>query len=205
MTETEKEHLNRLLNTSTADQTNRSSGNSLTDQATDKASELTDKVQSQVTSQVSAQKEKASETLSSVADALRQTGDQLQSKDQGFIADYTTKAAEEIDRFSGYLRTHDMNDLMNEVEQLARRQPAVFLGGAFAIGVLAARFFKSSSPQPRYGRSGQNYPIQRYRGYAQGPRRPINRSYDYDRYNAGSLYAQDRYAQDRYNRDRYGY
>ena len=37
--------------------------------------------------------------------------------------------------------------MVTQVEQYARRQPAIFLGGAFALGLLGARFLKSSNPQ----------------------------------------------------------
>jgi hypothetical protein len=35
--------------------------------------------------------------------------------------------------------------MIQEVERFARRQPALFLGGAFTLGLIAARFLKSSS------------------------------------------------------------
>jgi hypothetical protein len=34
---------------------------------------------------------------------------------------------------------------MNDAQRLARRQPALFVGGAFAVGLLGARFLKSSA------------------------------------------------------------
>jgi hypothetical protein len=37
--------------------------------------------------------------------------------------------------------------LVGDVENFARRQPALFIGGALALGILAARFLKSSSQQ----------------------------------------------------------
>ena len=45
---------------------------------------------------------------------------------------------------------------MHDAQRLARRQPALFVGGAFALGLLGARFLKSSSPEHRYaGYSGE--------------------------------------------------
>lgn len=43
------------------------------------------------------------------------------------------------------MRERDANELIGEAENLARSRPAVFLGGAFVLGVAAARFLKSSS------------------------------------------------------------
>jgi hypothetical protein len=36
------------------------------------------------------------------------------------------------------------------VENLARRQPALVFAGAFALGLVGARFLKSSDPGSRY-------------------------------------------------------
>jgi len=50
--------------------------------------------------------------------------------------------------------------LMRDVEHFAHKNPAVFLGGAFALGILAARFLKSGNPnqalmrRPRREREG---------------------------------------------------
>jgi hypothetical protein len=55
---------------------------------------------------------------------------------------------------SGYLEARDIQDLVGEAESLARRSPALFLGGAFTLGVLAARFLKSSSPDGSRGQMG---------------------------------------------------
>jgi hypothetical protein len=43
--------------------------------------------------------------------------------------------------------------LIDDVEDFARREPAVFIGGAIAIGLVAARFLKSSR------RSGGRQPM----------------------------------------------
>jgi hypothetical protein len=49
-----------------------------------------------------------------------------------------------VDRFSSYLRDHDLGDVRSDVENLARRQPAVAIGAALVLGMLGARFLKSS-------------------------------------------------------------
>jgi hypothetical protein len=72
------------------------------------------------------------------------------------------RAADQIDSFSRSLREKDVNELLDDAQQLARRQPALFIGGAFVLGLIGARFFKSSAQSNgsagRYGngRSGQN-------------------------------------------------
>jgi hypothetical protein len=54
------------------------------------------------------------------------------------------KAADQIENWSRQLREKDIDELLSDVQTLARRQPGVFIGSAFAIGLLGARFLKSS-------------------------------------------------------------
>jgi hypothetical protein len=102
------------------------------------------------------QKDRAAEGLGSVAQALRQTGQQLQGQNQEAFTSYIDRAASQVDRFSTYLQQKDMGQLVYDVERFARRQPALFLGGAFVLGLLGARFLKSSSPEQA---SMGSYPI----------------------------------------------
>jgi hypothetical protein len=43
------------------------------------------------------------------------------------------------------MRNKDVGDLVGDIQQMARRKPALFIGGAFAVGLIGARFFKSSN------------------------------------------------------------
>jgi hypothetical protein len=120
----------------------------------DKAKETLSNVASQagdkVASRLDTQKDKAADGLGSVAQALRQTGKQLRDEDQSsVIHGYVSSAADQVDRLSGYLRSTNTREIVNGVEQFARQQPALFVGAAFMLGMLGARFLKSSgSGQP---------------------------------------------------------
>jgi hypothetical protein len=132
-------------------------------QAKDAAGQIADQARQQATSQLSSQKTRAAEGLGSVAQALRQTSQQLQGQDQGAITSYIDQAASQVDRFSNYLQQKDVRQMADDVERFARRQPALFLGGAFVLGLLGARFLKSSSPQQA---SMGSYPITSRRDYS---------------------------------------
>jgi hypothetical protein len=108
------------------------------------ASRVMDQTREQVFTRLDQQKEQVVGTIGGVAQALRQTGQQLQEGEQANISQYIDQAAEWVDGISGYLRDREIGDLVNDVEDLARRQPAIFIGGAFALGFLTARFLKSS-------------------------------------------------------------
>ena len=113
-------------------------------QTQQKASHMVDKAREQITSQVASQKEKLAIVVESVADSLKQTSSQLQEKGQTPVANYMTTVAEQVDRVAAYVFDHDLNEIASDTGAFARKQPTVFLGGAFILGILAARFLKSS-------------------------------------------------------------
>jgi len=123
------------------------------------ASQAADQARQQVKSQLENQKGRATDGLGSVAQAFRMTGEQLRGQDQAAIAGYADSLAEMVESFSGSLREKNIDQIVAEVESFGRRQPVLFLGGAFALGFLASRFLKSSSERERtysYGGSTGN-------------------------------------------------
>jgi len=116
------------------------------DQAQQVAGQAVDQARQQVSSRLVDQKDRAAEGLTSVAQALRQTSQQLREQDQQTVTGYIESAASQVDRISNYLKQHDLGGLIDDVEHFARRQPALFLGGTFVLGLLGARFLKSSRP-----------------------------------------------------------
>jgi hypothetical protein len=153
----------------------------LAQQAQQTVGQATGQVAEQAKSQAATQKDKAADSLSSVAQALRQSGQQLQDNGQGAIAGAVNKGADQVDQLSDYLRQRDVNQLIAEAEDFARRQTPLFLAGAFALGVMAARFLKSSSanaPSQQTGYPGQG-------GYPRGGYAPTS---GYSPHYAGSAY-----------------
>ena len=131
------------------------------DQVKDQAVQLKDKVAETATGKLEDQKTQATSSLGNVSDAIRQTGQQLRSNDQEAIAQYIDRAAEQLDQFTGYLRSRDMRQIVGDVESFARREPALFLGGAFVLGLFGARFLKSSGQAS----GAQSTDWQRRQGY----------------------------------------
>jgi len=108
--------------------------------------------------QVSTFKARAVDQIDGVADAIRHTGEHLRSQDAGVISEYVEGAANRVELVSAYLRSRSLRDMTSDVERLARREPALFLGGAFVAGLLGGRFLKSSAPErsQRGKRSGES-------------------------------------------------
>jgi pyridoxal biosynthesis lyase PdxS len=84
-------------------------------------------------------------SLDGIALTLGQTSEGLQSNELGQLAPYGERLQDWTQGLSDYLKTAKPADLLHDVEKLARRQPALFLGGAFVVGLATARFLKSSA------------------------------------------------------------
>lgn len=105
---------------------------------------LMDRVKESATSQLGAQKDRATDGLGSVAQAVRQSTQQLRDQQHDTIAQYVEQAADQLERFATRMKGKNVGDLAREAQDLARRRPALFIGSAFALGLLGARFIKSS-------------------------------------------------------------
>jgi gas vesicle protein len=124
------------------------SGQSVASQVKDKAQQLADEAQQQATERARSGldhgKTRAAETLGSVAQSLRQTTQQLRDQNQQPAGRVIERVADRAERVSNYLRDTDVDRLIDRAEDVARRKPGLFLGGAFALGLLGARFLKNS-------------------------------------------------------------
>jgi ElaB/YqjD/DUF883 family membrane-anchored ribosome-binding protein len=126
--------------------------------ATDGAREVATQAQSEARNRVERGKQEAATTLSTVASTLLQSGMQLRDDQQTVAGDYVERAARQIERAANYVQNADLREMVDEVEHFARRRPALFVGSAFAAGLLAARFLKSSrTTQPRSEENTQLY------------------------------------------------
>jgi hypothetical protein len=118
---------------------------------------LMDRVRQGATTQLSTQKNKATDGIGSVAQAVRQTTQHLRNSQHDTIARYVDEAANQLERVSNRLREKDVGELLRDAQQFARRRPAVFIGSAFAIGLLGARFLKSSRERQAGNVGGNSY------------------------------------------------
>ena len=105
---------------------------------------LLDQARDSAVHRLDRQRERAATGLSSVVDAIRQSGHQLEGKN-ATVASYVDSAAGQMARVVDGLRHRDVNQMITDVERFARQRPGVFLGGAFVLGFVTARFLKSST------------------------------------------------------------
>jgi hypothetical protein len=129
------------------------------DQAKETAGQVAEQAKQRATSQLESQKERTVDTLVTVAQALRQTGQHLHEQEQTTVGGYVEQAAERLETMTNYLRRRDVSALLAETQDLARRKPGLFLSGAVALGFIGARFLKSSGQRAMAQRSANgSYP-----------------------------------------------
>ena len=91
---------------------------------------------------IESKREKAVDAIGGVAQALRKTSTKL--KEPGPLPTMADRAADTIDEIAEFINKRTLRDVVGSVEGFARREPAMFIGGALAAGLVAARFLKSS-------------------------------------------------------------
>ncbi len=135
----------------------------------DVAVKFYDAAAKKTTSKIEEQKTNFALDLSDVADSIRQIVSNLSGEKQPqgvakLASNYTNTLADKVGQVSDYVGNKDLGEMMKDAEDLAHRNPALFLGGAFALGVVAARFLKSTNSnqafkrRPRYERKGEYLP-----------------------------------------------
>lgn len=106
---------------------------------------LMDEVRNRGVAEAENSKRLVADQISGIANALGAAVHQLEEQNQPRTAQYMTQAASGIERIAQSVRDQDFRGLVHQAEDLARRQPGLFLGGAVAGGFLLARFLKSSA------------------------------------------------------------
>ncbi len=127
------------------------------EQAKQAASDAATDAKRQARSFAEEQKDEAAGRFEGVADALRSAAGSLDEQEQPAVAGYARQAASGLDRVSDAISNRSVDDLMETVEDFARRQPVAFLGGAVLTGFVLSRFAKSSAER-RHGDRYSRYP-----------------------------------------------
>jgi hypothetical protein len=126
-------------------QSERDTEGGLLDQARGIASSVAEQAKSAVGGRLTERTTKSAVELSEVADALRHTSRRLEGN---VVGPLIGKAAERVEQISDALDRTDLRQVVRDVENFARREPVLFLGGAFAAGLLGARFLRGAAPSP---------------------------------------------------------
>jgi hypothetical protein len=106
-------------------------------------------IKQNVTSRVDEQKNRAADGLGGIANVIRNAGNELRTENEA-LASYVDMASDQLRRFADQIREKGVADMLDDVHMFARRRPALFVGGAFLVGLGIARFLKSSAERGDY-------------------------------------------------------
>jgi len=114
------------------------------------ASEAVGQAKEKAGSVLDEQKTNLASGITSVADSIRQVGENFSNSNENnqvaaLAGKYGDTLAQQVEKFSSYIDEKEIKELVRDVEQFAKRNPLLFVGSAFTLGILAARFLKSSS------------------------------------------------------------
>jgi hypothetical protein len=107
-----------------------------TDRAADKAQQSVQNTQSRI-----------AEQLSAVAHAIDSAANRLEQDQQQGLSRRVKRYVQKVEDVSRQVREKSPRELKDDADRLARQKPAWFLGGAFLLGLLSARFLKSSDSE----------------------------------------------------------
>ena len=113
-------------------------------------------IKQNVTSRVDEQKNRAADGLGGIANVIRNAGNELRNDNEA-LASYVDMASDQLRRFADQIRQKGVADMMDDVHNFARRRPALFIGGAFLIGLGIARFLKSSAERDAYDELNESF------------------------------------------------
>jgi len=113
------------------------------------AKDISEQAKSAATHEASA---RADDAIDQAAQKVQQAADAADAAASQFDpaspqAQAVAQVADRIEDIAAHLRTADLGDLADQATGIARRHPALFVGGAALAGFAAARFLKARAPQ----------------------------------------------------------
>ena len=113
-------------------------------QLQDAATGLVQQAARTAAAQASTTMTRVGETLETVAEHIRQAGQDLQAE-QPQVAGMIDTAAERVEGAAAYLRDHDASEALENVQRIARNQPALVIGGGLAAGLIIGRILRGGA------------------------------------------------------------
>jgi hypothetical protein len=128
-------------------------------QAAEHASEAASKAREKAEALADRGKEMGVGQMQGIARAARGAADELQDQSPE-IAGAVRQAADSLDSAANTMRGKSVGEIIDMFDDMARRQPAAYFGGAVLAGFVLTRFMKSRAdrPAPSGGRQQTDTP-----------------------------------------------
>jgi ElaB/YqjD/DUF883 family membrane-anchored ribosome-binding protein len=127
------------------------------EQIQEKASEAKQNTRERVRQEIDTRSSRTGEQITRTGSALRQTAQQLRGDRQEQQAKMLEAVADRAERLGRYFNETDGEQVLRDVERMARQRPWVVAGAGTVLGFLVARFTKASSTR-RYEMIGNGSP-----------------------------------------------
>jgi ElaB/YqjD/DUF883 family membrane-anchored ribosome-binding protein len=111
----------------------------------EKAQDVKGQVSAKARTEVDARSTQLGEQVTSVGQALRRTGEQLQVEGNETGSNALRAMADRAERLGGYLSDSNADRLTRDLESFGRRRPWGVAGIGVAVGFMASRFLKASA------------------------------------------------------------
>ncbi len=131
--------------TSQSSTTGSSTAGHAAEDAKAKARQAADQVKTQGKSQLEGYRETAADEIEKVAQSAKAAAQELEGQDRLGLSNYVSDMAQSMVQFSDSLRGKSVDELFQDVNRLARNNPALFLTGSVALGFGLTRFARASS------------------------------------------------------------
>jgi ElaB/YqjD/DUF883 family membrane-anchored ribosome-binding protein len=130
--------------------------------AQEKAGELKERGQHRLAEQFDERSTQVGSEAHTMAQAIRQSCEQLHQEGKDTSARLVEQAADRIQGLGSYLEAKGGSEMLRDVEDFARRRPWFVAGIGLAAGLVASRFLKASSERryeasPRAQNSGPTF------------------------------------------------
>lgn len=119
----------------------------IADAAAEEARKLGDTARREASTFAERRKNTVAQSVADIAGSVRETGDGFADKPN--IQAFTRAAADGLDDLAEQISRKSFGELYSDAERFARRRPVAVAAGAAAVGLLAARFLKSSAKHAR--------------------------------------------------------
>jgi len=111
----------------------------------EQAGQVTERSRGAVREQLGQRSMQLGDQVGSTSQTLRQVAEQARSQGNDQQARLAQQAADRADRLSSYLVEADPDEMLQRVEDMARRQPWLVAGAGALVGFALARALKVSS------------------------------------------------------------
>lgn len=105
---------------------------------------ITERIKQDGRQKIESTKRSAADQIDQVARALSRAGQEL-NQNQPTLANYASQFSSNVSALAARLRDGNLDELISDTRELARRNPGLFLAGGVALGFALSRFLKASA------------------------------------------------------------